>query len=1077
MSDLVLPKLKPDSDVRPSDEVGKWVEQSPKAFQDVASSLDYKSSGQRKDLSSVPTMWARPLSMEMALYNQYYPIRSELIEQWQGMLAAIALAEVRRFPLSVQLLDLFELSHRYPFARALYDLLPDPVNVLYTLEGKNPWQDVYVFLWDEKPVGITSPSTLICPSEEGKWRNLPWWNSKERRLNSPHYYLNSSEKALLWRWLEHLRGDLNKHQGQPKAIEVIGGLLDQFLNSLGVHREQRLSLSDNPQFFGIPINRGVLRAINQPVKAEPKSSSIRLIPSPEKGKIPDLLIIDPEIAKAWDESPQNIWVYGDQTLASLNVNDLKTGKIIWDNIRWIESKDLFLPKFTFIDIKDALPGAFLPSETQAMVFKGRGITPLLPLDPLLLDYFTPEELIRRIQITSINGGDGPVVRVALDLPLSGVNKEHQQLQNYRIYRDYPLKEENSLPEVPVLEVWPHFLKKDWQEYYAFYYDGEYGEQTFQVSLPTAKEPYIFQDRDATYQITRLEEFPDFIDCQNRDRSSLGLILLRKPEKIVTTGSWTVGVDFGTSFTNIYVNRKGKVEPLPLDNLHLKVTEVPQETRIRVLYEYFIPESFIPPEKPLPLSSVLTTRGRSNTSDYSGTGKERPIYDGRIYVPDRNRFQPDEDWMETDLKWKNFVPNRMFLKHLALHITALAAQKGVGQIQWSLSYPSAFSRGDQTRYAQTWRNLTRDLQAKTGIRHICPEIDQQEYFRTESLAVAQYFADQEGHNLVNSTCIDMGGGTSDISIWENNKLVHQCSVQLAGRHLLSQFLELNPRFLENRFGVSDLTGLTKENFSAKLDVLLRLEGDKWLEKRAFIEEESDFQGLVRLIALGVAGLYYYVGTILGVLFEEEKYNKNEITPVFIGGNGSRILNWLAIGGQFDRNSEVNYLLSRMLSKGSDFEDIDEVTRLSTRPKDEVACGLVLTATKLQGLGRREKDPLIAGENCEVNGQFVSWSSRLDLKGNIQNFHISELEQLSTFLDDFNFALEELEIDGLNPMVGFQPGVGIEARVKDKLWRDTQRELTSSLLKIKGDSENIREEPPFILALKALLRVLAKEWAGK
>jgi hypothetical protein len=39
------------------------------------------------------------------------------------------------------------------------------------------------------------------------------------------------------------------------------------------------------------------------------------------------------------------------------------------------------------------------------------------------------------------------------------------------------------------------------------------------------------------------------------------------------------------------------------------------------------------------------------------------------------------------------------------------------------------------------------------------------------------------------------------------------------------------------------------------------------------------------------------------------------------------------------------------------------------------------------------------------------------------------------------------------------------------------LRNSLNSIKGDVENISEEPPFILGLKALLKVLAKDWAGK
>lgn len=66
-----------------------------------------------------------------------------MIEQWRGMLAAIALAEVRRFPLTAQLPDLEDLRHRDSFSRSLYELLPDPVNALYTLDeytlkDKNP---------------------------------------------------------------------------------------------------------------------------------------------------------------------------------------------------------------------------------------------------------------------------------------------------------------------------------------------------------------------------------------------------------------------------------------------------------------------------------------------------------------------------------------------------------------------------------------------------------------------------------------------------------------------------------------------------------------------------------------------------------------------------------------------------------------------------------------------------------------------------------------------------------------------------------------------------------------------------
>lgn len=55
-SALMLPKLKDDSDVN-SGSPGNWQIKEAKAFDDVASSLDYKAPGAVKNVSSVPTIW------------------------------------------------------------------------------------------------------------------------------------------------------------------------------------------------------------------------------------------------------------------------------------------------------------------------------------------------------------------------------------------------------------------------------------------------------------------------------------------------------------------------------------------------------------------------------------------------------------------------------------------------------------------------------------------------------------------------------------------------------------------------------------------------------------------------------------------------------------------------------------------------------------------------------------------------------------------------------------------------------------------------------------------------------------
>ncbi|MEM8719533.1 MAG: hypothetical protein AAGE84_09530 [Cyanobacteria bacterium P01_G01_bin.39] len=1081
---LLLPQLKENSDVKSGSPPGEWNVQGNKTFGDVASSLRYESPGAVKNISSVPTMWARPLTLEMVLYDQGHSLREQMIQEWQGMLAAIALAETRGFPLTAQLIELGRLQATEIFARSLYELLPNyQGRNLYTLDNKHPWEDVYVFLWHKKPVGMTSPSTIVVPSEEGIWADLPWWNESEQRLRSPISYLEKTEQGLLWCWLENLKRTLGDHNGDRRAINIMNGLLGDFQASLTRPAELTLTKSDNPVFFEVPLNRGVLEALNYPVKAPAIESSVQLVPSPEKlGNHKPLLIYDPAMDRVWNEKPQNIWIHRGKNLASLKQGELAELKEQWQEVILATPDDLFLPELKFIDLENALPGALLPEVNEPLVFNGQRITPLIPLNSLLLDYLTPEALLRKIKFQNVKTADGIKVRVILDLPLSGV-KEDQAYENYRLFKDYDLKEENSLgDQLPVLQVWPHFRTENWQQYYVFYYDGELAEQTFQVTCPEATYAHRFQEGFGTFQMYRLENFPEYLPCTDFNHNQVGLILCEPAPKIRPSKRWHVGVDFGTSFTNVYINSNQVPQPLNIKNLQLQVTNPPRETRINTLFENFIPKNFIPEDKPLPLSSVLTTRGKNTNNK-----KMLPILDGRIYNADNFTFRPQEEHIKTNLKWSlnNRLDNEVFLKHLALHISALAASEGVQEIEWSLSYPSAFSRGDIRNYGLVWSNLTKELVNSTGIKHNIPDINS-DNFRTESLSIAQYFADFENRDLVYSTCIDMGGGTSDISIWDNNSLVHQCSVQLAGRDIFSQFLKLNPKFAEQKFGLNskDWKGLGEGAFNARLDVYLRFESENWLaDQRPLLQEDEDFLGLIQLTTIGFAGLYYYLGILLRVLWAEGRYERKQITPVYLGGNASRFINWLDPTGQFDHHAEVNELLSRMLSKASGFEDTEETTILSENPKDEAACGLVMSDTRLKGLGKKFKDPIIAGEAYQINGIEFDSNSKLEFINpennqeieSIKEFKIPQLEELPKFLYEYHQAIRELELESIIPLQGYTRSKDTSAN--QKLWQSTHRELEKILHPIKGDSKEVRPESTFIYGLKALLKVLGDRWVKK
>ena len=54
------------------------------------------------EIDSIPSMWARPLLFEMALYNDRHPVHTRILGEWRGLLAMLALKEWCDFPLTTE---------------------------------------------------------------------------------------------------------------------------------------------------------------------------------------------------------------------------------------------------------------------------------------------------------------------------------------------------------------------------------------------------------------------------------------------------------------------------------------------------------------------------------------------------------------------------------------------------------------------------------------------------------------------------------------------------------------------------------------------------------------------------------------------------------------------------------------------------------------------------------------------------------------------------------------------------------------------------------------------------------------
>ncbi len=1083
-SRFFLPPLNDNARVKPGN-VGEWAPQAAAAgFAEVADSLALSNLGNDVDsISAIPDMWARPLLVEMVLKNKAHPLHPTIKGQWQGMLAAIALAKTQNLKLKAELLDLN--AHKGDqFVSSLLDLIPAANKAIYQLDNgqKNPWSEIYLFSLSGRPVGMTSPVTLVCPAEAADWTGVPWV-SERGQLLSPisNNWLTEDEKIQLWHWLNDLWNELQKHSGDNAKIR---GLVNDFKDELAkniqsnpanTHPRPRNSL----QHFGVPLDRGALVALNQPIEPKPQPSNVKLISQ----KLDNVLFI-PNIAdlqQQWRyKQARDIWIF-DTNLVAFDLQQFKSRY----KGEYITPDDIFLENLYFYFLKETnqlqtnqLPGAVMPAGTDDLRYvveeedsiKDYNITPLLPLKPKLLTYFTAQELRQMVTMAPVNIGPLSGVRVSIALPLSG--------GTYTLSKDYPLEAGHVLTELPYLEIWPNFRAPGWQEYYAFYYFDQLEDpipKTFQVYFVNTQAVHPTEFK--FFRISRLTAFPEYIVCQNWQKNQIwGLILLKTPPQFgdLNPQTWRVGVDRGTSFTNVYYKSNNQSQALPLSDLNLQVTGTVAANRIDRMYEHFM----WPETKICPISSILTVNGNFGTTN--------PIFDGRIYIPPSlSQFDPKQNYIKTELKWSTpDIPYQvLFLKHLGLAIAAEAAKQNVRNIEWTISYPAAFSRNDKSVYFGNWDKILQDLNASTGISHQWLPQQEGEHYRSESVALAHYFAEIEQQDLLSTTCIDMGGGTSDISIWVGNRLIHQCSVQVAGKHLFSQFMKQKTKFVKDQFGVdvaSSAQVVTNQNpFYAHLDAVLREKSQDWLKnKRQLLGQDPDLEQIIQRAALGIAGLYYYVGMLLQSLYLEKKYDLNEITPVYIGGNGARILHWLAPSGRFNDHCEANLLFSRMLSKGSGFKDIQVPTRLSQNPKAEVACGLIADqqATKLRGQPNDECP--FAGEDCYVNGQLISWTQRLQLpdNDNVRTFELPHngngltCDNLQNFLDEFHNALRDLRITSIKPLPEYQAN---DDNKKAKLWFNTKRKLKGELLKMTGQINDIRLEPPFILGLKSLLSVLASQ----
>ena len=307
--------MKEDYTVREFDNAGIWERRDSVALVSISESLDVADTRLASaEVDSIPSMWARPLLFEMALYmdDTNHPMHKRILGEWRGLLTMLALKEWCGFPLTIKQININDMgnpSDDNDFLKALQRLIPKARD---TLDGKTTWETLNIILFNDKPIGITSPTTLVCTSVNcfGRISGVPWFN--EKSLEDPVHKLNSFEQEAVAGWLQKLY-ESTESLPNRNIKDNLRGLLHDFIDEL----ESALAVTDFSNTGpGLGFTQDLFKSMNNPIEPRDLPSSIELVPSSNKQPETKLLVFDQTIPKACGVEPQNVLIWKGKTLAT-----------------------------------------------------------------------------------------------------------------------------------------------------------------------------------------------------------------------------------------------------------------------------------------------------------------------------------------------------------------------------------------------------------------------------------------------------------------------------------------------------------------------------------------------------------------------------------------------------------------------------------------------------------------------------------------------------------------------------------------------------------------------------------------
>lgn len=603
----------------------------------------------------------------------------------------------------------------------------------------------------------------------------------------------------------------------------------------------------------------------------------------------------------------------------------------------------------------------------------------------------------------------------------------------------------------------------------------------------------------------------------------GCMMLPERRSDERTGKVEIAIDFGTTNTVVYIKTGGDAEQMEFKSRLMRPVSLRSASDDQ--FKKFAVELMPSADTPVPFPTVQYVREfqmRADDPEQDARSSTYPGVDNNIFfLPDvKDPFDAAIEYDKRDqlifnLKWTDQPTMRRyvngFLRQIIMMSSVEVMAKGYAlkDVEWHFSYPQAWNRPRATNFHNLIKQVWREIYEPIVGREV--SADQALTFETEGGAALRYFT--EGPGMANKAgnliiMYDIGGGTTEIAIFWNDRVVWRSSFKLAGGDFFTSFMTDNisifSHIQDNESGASSFNEALKANDIETPDrnfvelYISQHSFDDSFERSYTLFSDADEGRALRDCAMtALGGMFYYTGLALKNCLAEGVFGESALKDLTLAFAGRGATFFRHLGDASDPESELGsvarVITDVALSKGDSedqvSEDIEETSRgswededddivvtalFSSAPKHEVAYGMLCGEQQARRRARIETTPI---------GEVITVRDGKQTRDFSPSDPVEDIAP-GTEVDDLGWS----EFDKFIKVFGERTGISIDVAGKRGLGR---REINNvsrrqfegtirALEKREGNNplgETLEIEPLFITRLRALVSILAENMAEK